>query len=57
MHEVISLLINRYDFPVVMWEHIGNFSISFLLLLPYIIGGLLRLYTNINGYCARYGSG
>ncbi len=30
MHDVISLLINRYDFFLqLLWEHIPNFSISF----------------------------
>ena len=42
MHDVISLLINRYDFFLqLLWEHI---EISVLAsVVAIIIGGLLRL--------------
>ncbi len=58
MHEVISLLINRYDFFLqLLWEHI---EISVLAsVIATIIGGLLGvfIYEYKTASCARYGSG
>ena len=49
MHEVISLLINRYDFFLqLLWEHI-EISVLASVIATIMVDYWVCLYTNING--------